>query len=291
MQDIRCAISVPIYGEYSNPALMVELACEAEIAGWDAFFLWDAILFMEGFNRPIGDPWIMLAAIASRTKRIRLGPMVTPVARRRPWKLARETATLDNLSEGRLILGVGLGYPQDAEFEHFGEEGDAKIRAGKLDEGLEILVGLWSGTPFEYHGRHFHIRETVFLPRPTQKPRIPIWVGGYWPNKAPFRRAARWDGIFPGRLTLERRQTWTPNMIPTDQLRSIREYITAHRTATSAFDVAIGGYSSGTDHEADRELVTAYRDAGATWWIENLHNYRGSFAEMRARLRLGPPAR
>ena len=284
---MRFGISVPPHGDYADARLLAELAREAEAVGWDGFFVWDHLNDVEG---PTVDPYIALAAIAVTTGRIRFGPLVTPIPRRRPWKLARETVSLDHLSGGRLILGVGLGYPRVQEFERFGEEGDERIRAQKLDEGLDILTGLWSGRPFNYCGQHYRLDETVFLPTPVQSPRIPIWVGGYWPNRAPFRRAARWDGVFPGRLTLERRQAWTPRLWALEDVEEIIAYVRQHRTGDVPFDVVMGGYTSGVERAADAALVAPYDAAGVTWWIENLHSYRGPFEAMRARLRAGPPS-
>ena len=149
---MRFAINVPNFGTYSDPRTAADLAREAEDAGWDGFFVWDHILGAREWQVPIADPWVLLSAVAMRTERIRLGPMVTPIPRRRPWKLARETVTLDHLSRGRLVLGVGLGFPPDAEFEQFGEDGDPRVRAAKLDEGLAVLTGLWSGQPFRLRG-------------------------------------------------------------------------------------------------------------------------------------------
>jgi len=182
-------IYLPSVDEFSDPALLAELAYEAEEEGWDGVFIWDHI----GQPNAAADPWVSLAAIALKTKRVKLGPIVTPVARRRPWKLARETVTMDHLSNGRLILGVGLGW-SDQEFEVFGENSEARIRAEKLDEGLEVLAGLWSGETFSFSGKHFQVKEACFTPQPIQSPRIPIWACGAWGDKkAPFRRAARWD--------------------------------------------------------------------------------------------------
>ena len=139
---VRFGISVPNFAEYADPRLLTALAREAEAAGWDGFFLWDHILIERSWRMPMADPWVALAAIAAATERIRLGPLVTPLARRRPWKVARETVTLDHLSGGRTILGVGLGHPPEAEYAAFGEEPDARVRALKLDEGLDVLTGL-----------------------------------------------------------------------------------------------------------------------------------------------------
>ena len=179
---------------------LARLALEAEIAAWDGVFVWDCLSGNpenEPEKQAIYDPWIALAAIAMSTRRVRLGTMVTPLSRRRPWKVARETVTLDHLCQGRLILPVGLGSTIDAGFSKVGEEMDRKIRAEMLDEGLAILAGLWSGQPFSYIGQHYQVQEMTFLPPPVQQPRIPIWVVGAWPRMKSLRRALYWDGILP----------------------------------------------------------------------------------------------
>ncbi len=182
---VRYGLYVPNFGKACTPQNLVGLAIEAEDHGWDGFFLWDSI---SGEDRklPTVDAFTTLAAVATRTKRIRIGTTVTALPRLRPWKVARETATLDHLSNGRLTLGVGLGFPPNQEYSRFGEDPNIKVRAAKLDEALKILVGLWGGKPFAYQGRHFTVKRTQFLPPSKQKPRIPIWVGGFWPRKRPF---------------------------------------------------------------------------------------------------------
>ncbi len=209
---------------------------------------------------PLVDPWIPLAAIAMHTERIRIGTTLTPVARRRPWKLARETVTLDHLSGGRLILTVGLGHPPDAHFAQFGEDLDAPVRAAKFGEGLDILVGLWQDKPFSYHGTYFRIEKSVFLPPPVQQPRIPSWVGGVWPNKAPFRRAARWDGAFPLK---------TGGAMRGKDLEDIRAYIHEQRTASIPFEMVMMGYTPEDDPTKARKIVAPYA-AELTWWLESL---------------------
>jgi alkanesulfonate monooxygenase SsuD/methylene tetrahydromethanopterin reductase-like flavin-dependent oxidoreductase (luciferase family) len=175
------AVYVAPFDELSDPRLLADLAASAEAEGWDGFFLWDHVNYRPPV-RAVADPWVALSACATVTERIRLGPMVTPLSRRRVQKLARETATLDRLSDGRLVLGVGLGSDRNGELEPFGEVVDPRERARLLDDGLERLVSLWGGE---------------FRPAPVQQPRIPVWVAGRWPNRAPVRRAARWDGFFP----------------------------------------------------------------------------------------------
>src|SRR5919205_126195 len=170
---MRYAINL---GAVADPQTLGEMARLAEDAGWDGIFLEDYIVYQGRQDIPTYDPWVALAAMAVRTERIRLGTEVMPLARRRPWKVARECVTLDHLSNGRLILGVGLGDSGDINFTHFGEETDARRRAKMLDEALDVLVGLWSGEAFSFEGEYYHLREVKLLPTPIQKPRIPIWV-------------------------------------------------------------------------------------------------------------------
>lgn len=277
-------IDVPNQGSHSDPRLLIELAREAEAAGWDGFFIWDHLVRWNDRRMPVVDPWITLAAIAVNTERIRLGPMITPLARRRPWKLARETVTLDHLSAGRLILGVGLGARSNVEFKAFGDEGDPKARAAMLDEGLEVLTGLWSGEAFSYHGGHYQIEETQFRPPPVQSPRIPIWVAGTWPNKRPFRRAARWDGVFP----LGAGQGYLDMMTP-DEMRDVVAYVMKHRQYDTRFDIVHSGITPGESKTEDAQIVAPYAAVGVTWWLENITPERGSLQEMRERVRQGPP--
>ncbi len=265
-------------GEFSNAALLADLSCEAEENGWDGAFIWDHIV------KPCTavDPWVTLAAMSMKTKHIKLGPIVTPIARRRPWKLARETATLDNLSNGRLVLGVGLGY-SDVEFDTFGEDSNPKDRVEKVDEGLSVITGLWSGKTFNYHGKHFHINDAQFLPQPVQIPRIPIWICGGWPNsRAPFRRAAQWDGAIA--ICTENRA------ISPDEIIEIRNYIARHRNSKNEFDIVVILWSEGTHTQEEQNEVGLYEKAGVTWWLEDLSIERfQTIDDVRIRLHKGPP--
>jgi alkanesulfonate monooxygenase SsuD/methylene tetrahydromethanopterin reductase-like flavin-dependent oxidoreductase (luciferase family) len=267
-------------GEYSDPGLLAELASEAEAVGWDGVFIWDHI----GHPNSAVDPWVALAAMAVRTQRVKLGPIVTPVARRRPWKLARETTSLDHLSNGRLVLGVGLGWTPK-EFEVFGEAGDLRTRVGKLDEGLEVLVGLWGGEPFSYHGAYYQIEDACFKPQPLQKPRIPIWPCGAWTaRKAPFRRAARWDGI----VAIADPQK--DRAIQPDEVRAIKTTIQQHRSSAEPFDIVVILWSEGGRSQKDLQAAAVYEQAGVTWWLEDLSSERfASLKQARDRLWKGPP--
>ena len=273
---MRFGVHLPNLGPLGDPRLLADLAAEAESAGWNGFFVWDHILGDPLWREPMVDPWIALAAVATATKEIRLGALVTAVPRRRPWHLARETTTLDHLSGGRLVVGVGLGFPASAEFEHFGEDGDRLRRARLLDEGLAILAGLWSGDPFAFDGDEYHVRETVFLPTPVQRPRPPVWVAAHWPNRAPLRRAARWDGVFPehadgGRLTPA-------------ELTELLDYVRQHRDAADPFDAVIAGKSA----DVTPIELADYADAGMTWWLESIRPGE-TLTDVRQRIAAGPP--
>jgi alkanesulfonate monooxygenase SsuD/methylene tetrahydromethanopterin reductase-like flavin-dependent oxidoreductase (luciferase family) len=282
---MQFGLDVQNIGAFADPRALVELAVDAEAAGWDGFFLWDHISFDMSTPFDVADPWIALAAIAARTSRIRIGTVVTPIARRRPWKLARETVTLDRLSGGRLTLGVGLGWSAESDFEQFGEVGDLKIKAEKTDEALEVLTGLWSAEPFEHRGKHFLIKPSLFLPAPVQQPRIPIWVAGTWPNRAPFRRAARWDGAFPLKVATEPGE-W---QLTVAEVADMVAFIRSVRADGAAFDTVVAGITGGEDETSDRAKVSAFQAVGCTWWLEALMDERGSFADMQTRVRSGPP--
>jgi alkanesulfonate monooxygenase SsuD/methylene tetrahydromethanopterin reductase-like flavin-dependent oxidoreductase (luciferase family) len=255
-------VAVPNFGE--EPAGLIELGVAAEEAGFDGFFLWDHIVFSHRDDGPpIIDPWLVLAVVAARTSRIKLGTMITPVPRRRPWQLARQTATLDRLSGGRVILGVGIGSPSYADFGIFGEPQDKRTRAGLLDEGLDVLAGLWSGETFSYAGEHHTVDPVRFSPVPRQRPRIPIWVGGVLPAVRPMERAARWDGAVPIRFAggggLERPSA--------EDIAGVRERVSAARGGTDGYDLVVWAEVA-PEPAGVPALARPYQDAGATWWIE-----------------------
>lgn len=260
-----------------DPRQMAELAGEAESAGWDGVFYYDAIAIGD---MDMYDPWVVLAAMAMRTERVRLGLIVAAPSRRRPWKLAREAMTIDHLSGGRLVLPVGLGALDDAGFGNVGEPTDARTRADLMDETLAIVDGLWSGEPFEFHGAHYQFGPMTFRPAPVQRPRIPIWVVGAWPNERSMRRVLRWDGIV----------TQTEDV---ESVRAIAEYVARERPADPgrrSFDIVVQGSSPGDDPGRASEVVHAYAEAGGTWWIEA--NWEGATLEsVRRRIQAGPPAR
>ena len=260
-----------------TPRAVAKLTREAEEAGWDGVFYYDAICVGE---MKTYDPWVVMAAMAMKTERVRLGAILTPPARRRPWKLARETMTLDHLSNGRLVLPVGLGALDDGGFSKVGEPADRRIRAELLDESLEILTGLWSGEPFSYDGKHYRLEEMTFLPPPVQRPRIPIWVVGAWPSKKSMNRALRYDGL----LAYTTRGEVTPK-----DIRAIKEYVEESRGADGAFDIVWEGVTPGDDPERAASVVRRFADAGATWWIESQWLSPNEPEDLRRRIGQGPP--
>lgn len=259
----------------ANPRQLADWAVEAEQAGWDAFFVAELVWGM--------DAWVALAAAAARTSRIRLGTMLTPLPWVKPWKLASETATLDQLSNGRVVLAVGLGA-NDTGAGHYGLETDRKQKAELLDEGLEILTELWKGKSITYSGQHYQLTPTDFPPPdpPVQQPRIPIWVVGAWPRPKSMQRALRYDGILP----MITGPNGTVQAGPAE-VKAIRQYVDEKRTLSTSFDIVIDGQSSGTDHAAAHDAVQPWIEAGATWWIESLWGQAESVVLQR--LRAGPP--
>jgi Luciferase-like monooxygenase len=280
---VRYAITLPNM-DY-DARVIADLAVDAEGAGWDGVFVWDCINMR---NQSTHDPWMILAAIAARTQHIRLGTLITPLSRRRPWKVARETVTLDHLSNGRFILPVGLGVPDDGGFSKVGEELDRKKRAQILDESLDILNGLWSGEPFSYNGEHYHVQEMTFLPRPVQSPRIPIWVVGAWQRKKSMQRTLRYDGIIPAKMNADGSFA---DMTP-DDLQAMKLYIDEQRTLTTPFDIVIEGETQGDDSENAALIVQPLAKAGMIWWLEAVWNTpatQGGAEGMRRRIKQGPP--
>jgi hypothetical protein len=227
------------------------------------------------------DPWITLTVMAMRTQRIRIGTLITPVSRRRPWKLVRETVTIDHLSKGRLTLGVGLGAANDdGGFFKVGEEMDLKVRAERLDEGLEIMNGLWGGKPYSFSGEHYRVDKLTMLPTPVQSPRIPVWVVGVWQKEKSMQRTLRWDGIIPQRYKSMKRVT-------PDEVRTIKQYIDEGRDQATPFDIVVGGTTPGKNRKQADKIVRPFADAGATWWLESA--MASSIDGLRARIKKGPP--
>jgi probable F420-dependent oxidoreductase len=269
---MRFGIDICTLGDRSDPRIAVELAVLAEDAGWDAVFVWDHLAFVWGV--PSADAWVTLAAIAQATRRIRIGTAVAVPPRHRPAALAATIASLDLLSDGRLVLGAGVGGV-DAEFAAFGETADPRVRAAQLDEGLDVMNSLWSGEAVHHQGRHYTVDDVTLAPTPTQRPRVPVWIGGG--SKPALRRAARWDGWIAGGDDREGRMTVSPEQLATDLA-----YIRGHRDSDEPFEVALAGSSE----PGSQSLFHAYADAGVTWWLEHLH--RGTPTDSMARITAGP---
>jgi alkanesulfonate monooxygenase SsuD/methylene tetrahydromethanopterin reductase-like flavin-dependent oxidoreductase (luciferase family) len=268
---MRHAIFLAPFDATSEPALLVDLARRAEAAGWDGFFLWDHIVYRDPVLA-LADPWVVMGAMAAATERLRIGPMITPPARRRPWKLARETVTLDRLSEGRLTLGLGLGSDNSRELSGFGEELEDRRRAAMLEESLELLRQCWSGEPVRHDGEHFQVNAKPFLPPPVQQPGPPIWLASRGGAKRPLRRAARYQGWFPIELA-------GPDALA-EGLREI-EAVRAQEGIGGPFDVAVT-----TDSHEDHRPWAA---AGATWWLTGF-GLSPDLADVERTIDGGPPA-
>ncbi len=267
---MKCGISISNFGVSSKPQDYAKLAKAIENAGWDGFFVWDHLNFGRGLN--ILNPWILLAAIAVETERMIMGTAVTPLPRRRPQQLASEVMTLDQLSEGRMVLGVGLGWPPK-EFRVFGEEDDIRIRAQKLEESLDIIQKLWSGEELSFKGEHYSVDGFKLHPTPVQKPRVPIWVAGMWPKKKPFQRAALYDGVVP----IGTRDPTT--------FADMKEYVEKYRMSKGEYAwVCSLTHPSKTKRE---ELLPQFEQAGANWYLESWGTV--PIGKQMKRTKRGPP--
>jgi alkanesulfonate monooxygenase SsuD/methylene tetrahydromethanopterin reductase-like flavin-dependent oxidoreductase (luciferase family) len=261
---MRFAVSIP---PFTDATTLVDLAVDAETAGWDAVLLWDHLQFVMAMELDIHDPFTVLGAMAVRTERVRLGTCVTPLARRRPWIVAKQLVTLDHLSGGRAMLGVGLGEPPDADFECFGDPGDPRERAVRLDDGLELLVALLSGEAVDHTGPRYRVQAQL-RPAPVQRPRPPIFVAAVAPNRRPLRRAVRHDGVFP---------IGDPDLMSPAQ---VGEYL--------------AGVGSPPDWDVFATLtpgfpVADFEAVGVTWLVEGAWPVGDWLAELRDRIRSGPP--
>lgn len=259
---MQMAINIP---PFADTAALVGMGVDAEQAGWDGVFFWDHLVWSPELRLDLHDPWVLLGAVAARTERVRLGTMVTPLARRRPWVLAKQLTTLDHLSGGRAVLGVGLGEPPDADFGDFGDPSDARERAALLDEGLQVLDGLLAG-PVVHHGERFRV-EAELRPRPVQQPRPPVWVAAVAPHRRPLARAVRWDGVVP----LGNDDLLTP--------QQLADYLGAVERPPQWEVVVARAPGIGADE---------YAAAGATWLVDGAWPGDGWVEDLRARIRNGP---
>lgn len=250
---MRVGLSIPIMDE---PSALVDLGVAAEANGWDGVFLWHHVIGTPDFAVPMSDTWVVLGALAARTERVRLGTTITALPRHQPQEVARQTVTLDRLSGGRMVLGVGLGEPP-SEYTTIGRSADRAVLASMLDEALEVVSGLWSGRPFSHQGAHYSFDDVQFLPPPLQQPRVPIWVSAMVRNERTLGRAGQWDGVLIGAMTPEGGM----EVLPPDAVAEV-----AARQDAPA-DIVVTA-PAGTD-------PALYEDAGATWvlvtgWLDEL---------------------
>lgn len=274
----RTGLTLPIFGPLAEPHVLADLARSAESAGWDGVFVWDHVVYRrdpEGpdptgrADLPVADPWITLAAMATATDRIRLGPLVTPLPRRRTHVVARATTSLDRLSGGRLVLGVGIGGDGYGEFSDFGDQVDAPTRGAMLNDRLDLLRALWSGDVVTHDGPHARAHDVQFLPTPVQSPHPPIWAAGRFPNTAPLRRATTLDGFFP--IDLD----------GPEDIATIRADVAARRGNMDGWDLV----AQGLPGEDPRPWVAA----GATWWLTTIRPWGLEVAAVRDLVTAGPP--
>jgi alkanesulfonate monooxygenase SsuD/methylene tetrahydromethanopterin reductase-like flavin-dependent oxidoreductase (luciferase family) len=261
---MKFAVNLP---PFTDPATVVEIARDAEAAGWDGVFLWDHLRWSTDHPPDVHDPWVLLGAMAQVTNRVLLGTLVTPLSRRRPWVVAKQVTTLDHLSGGRAVLGVGLGEPPAADFSDFGDEADARVRAAILDESLAIIDALLSTGHVSHHGAHFSVVADV-RPAPVQRPRPPIWVAGVVPNPRPLRRARRWDGVVP----IGEAELLTPDAL-----------------AGYLGDEVPDGWEV-VASRAPGKAASEYAEAGATWLVDSTWPVGDWVDELHERVREGPPA-
>jgi alkanesulfonate monooxygenase SsuD/methylene tetrahydromethanopterin reductase-like flavin-dependent oxidoreductase (luciferase family) len=252
---VRHAVALPTGGECGDIAYLVDLAVLAEKSGWDGVFLEDYLWYQGDPAIPTCDTWVALAALAVRTGSVTLGIEVVALPRRRPWKVAREAAGIDRLSGGRLVVGFGIGDQGEPGFTHTGEPLDDRMRAELFDEGLDIVAGLWGGEPFSYEGKHYRLREVTFLPRLVAQPRIPIWIGGGYPNPRAIERSLRWDGT-----CMYHRDD---RALAPAEVRELRE-----RAGDREWTIAVGGWKRRDDWDEEREQIRGVSEAGADWWVE-----------------------
>jgi alkanesulfonate monooxygenase SsuD/methylene tetrahydromethanopterin reductase-like flavin-dependent oxidoreductase (luciferase family) len=279
---VKHGIFLPPFAELADPRRVARLAADAEQAGWDGFYIWDHVLAEPGMA--VAEAWTTLAAIAMTTERVRIGAMVTPLARRRPWVLARQIATLDQLSGGRLVVGIGLGDDGWREFSAFGDETVPRVRGELLDESLTIIQDLLTGNEVKHGGRRYVIDSPPVLPAPVQDP-VPIWAAVRWPNRKPLARAARLQGCFP--IFAGSGQRPAPPLAA--QLAELRAALT-ELGAPRSLDVAVRSSLHRLAAAERADAAAALAAAGVTWLLEGFGPGQDAI-EVEAYVRAGPPAR
>lgn len=271
---MRYGIEIVPFGEFAEPQNIVRFAQAAEAAGWEALWVWDHLAMPYG----VADPWVTLTAVAATTSTLKILPGVAALPRYKPHLLARLLASLDRLSNGRFILGAGLGAIHD-EFASVGESSTYQTRAAMLDEMLDLLVALASGESVTHHGPHYTADNLAILPPPVQRPRYPVWIGGDSP--AAYRRAAHWDGWIIGTVNEKCEITMPPEAIA-QRVTAVQQQRQAHLPPLA---IAVDGITQA----GETALVQEYAEAGATWWFEILFGLRASMDELLARVQAGPP--
>lgn len=261
---MRTGISIP---PFTDAATVVDMAVDAEEAGWEGVFVWDHMQWDPQLGLDVHDPWVLLGAMAARTEAVRLGTLVTPLARRRPWVVAKHVTTLDHVSQGRAALGVGLGEPSGADFGAFGDPDTRRQRAVLVDEALPLLDGLLRGGPVSHHGDRYDV-EAELRPRPVQRPRPPIWVAAIAPYDRPLARATAWDGVVP--------------------IAMPQGYMTPDELAGYIGDVERPDGWDVVAHWAPGVPADEYAEVGATWLIDGVWPDGDWVDEFRARIRTGP---
>jgi alkanesulfonate monooxygenase SsuD/methylene tetrahydromethanopterin reductase-like flavin-dependent oxidoreductase (luciferase family) len=270
---VRRGLYIAPFGELADVAALAAIAADAEASGWEGVFVWDHVMTHQSLA--VADPWIALTAVAIATERVRLGALVTPLARRRPWDVARQVAVIDQLSGGRMVFGAGLGGDGRRELSAFGEERDPRVRAALLDEALELMVELWRGEPVTHRSPAYQLDRAQIRPAPVQEPRPPIWIACVWPHRRPLRRAARYDGVFP--------VSHVASLTRAD-LDEVMRVIGAHRAPEAgSFDLVVVGHE-----RADAARLDELREAGTTWWLQGFGE-SPRLADVQAAAAAGPP--
>jgi alkanesulfonate monooxygenase SsuD/methylene tetrahydromethanopterin reductase-like flavin-dependent oxidoreductase (luciferase family) len=277
---MRFGVFVPPFAEFAEPRRVVALSTAAEASGWDGVFLWDHMLAFPGMA--VADPWVVMAAMAAATQRIRLGALVTPLPRRRPWVLSRQMATLDQLSNGRLIGGIGLGDDGWTEFSSFGEAVEPVTRGEMLDEALELVQRFLTGEPVSFDGRHYTVHSPALLPTPVQQP-LPLWGAVRWPNRKPLARIAKLQGCFP----IFHTSGGLPPPEPAD-IAALRDAL-IERGAQADIDIAVRCELAAADRARLPEILASLEASGVTWMLEAIAP--GTAPDVVSRIvASGPPA-
>ena len=283
---MKQAIYVPNFGDWGNASSLIRLTKATEAAGFHGLFLWDHINITGAEGLDTIDATVALTLIARESSTLKFGPIVTPIARRRPWKLARELISLDQLSKGRLIFGAGLGEPEELEFSAFGENYSGKVRARRLDEGLEILDSLARGRVTSFSGNYFNLEKVKFKPKAVQAPRFPVWIAATLPYKSGVHRSLDWDGIFPVVMPKNDPMIWE-NWFPSiEQFRLTVGRIKKDLTDNRSFDFIASGKLG--ERNTKSCSYSEYEDAGATWWFHWVDETPGTFEETIEKVLAGP---